>query len=225
VMGVNSRGELAAAEAAFQQRARTDVMAEGVTLTAPETVFFSWDTRIGRDVLIEPNVVFGEGVKVDDGARIRAFSHLEDADVGAGCEVGPYARLRPGTVLSKGARIGNFVEVKNTRVEEGAKANHLSYLGDGFVGAGANIGAGTIFCNYDGFLKHRTEVGEGAFIGSNSALVAPVTIGAGAMVASGSVITESVSPDALAFGRARQSEKPGHAKTFREAQARKKAGE
>lgn len=223
VMGVNSRSELAAAEAAFQRARRSAFMAEGVTLTSPETVFFSWDTRIGNDVIIEPNVVFGEGVKVAPDARIRAFSHLEGCEVGEACEIGPYARLRPGTVLSKGVRIGNFVEVKNTRVDEGAKANHLSYLGDGFVGAGANIGAGTIFCNYDGFLKHRTEVGEGAFIGSNSALVAPVTIGAGAMVASGSVITEDVPPDALALGRARQIEKPGYAKTFRQQQAKRKA--
>ncbi len=224
VMGVNSRTELAAAEAAFQRARCNEAMAEGVTLTAPETVFFSWDTRISKDVIIEPHVVFGEGVKIASGAQIRAFSHLEGCEIGEACEVGPYARLRPGSVLSRGAKIGNFVEVKNTRVGEGAKANHLSYLGDGFVGAGANIGAGTIFCNYDGFLKHRTEVGEGAFIGSNSAIVAPVTVGAGAMVASGSVITEDVPPDALAFGRARQVEKPGQAKLFRERQEKKKSG-
>ena len=224
VMGVNSRIELAAAEAVFQARTRKDMMASGVTLTAPDSVFFCWDTELAADVTVEPHVVFGPGVSVARNARIRAFSHLEGATVGEGCEVGPYARLRPGAVLGPSVRIGNFVEVKKTTLGEGAKANHLSYLGDGFVGAGANIGAGTIFCNYDGFNKHVTRVGDGAFIGSNSALVAPVEIGDRAMVGSGSVITKDVPADALALGRARQTEKPGHAAAFRKAQSEKKAG-
>jgi bifunctional UDP-N-acetylglucosamine pyrophosphorylase / glucosamine-1-phosphate N-acetyltransferase len=223
VMGANSRAELAAAEAAFQARRRAEVMAEGVTLVAPETVFFSHDTALAADVTIEPNVVFGPGVTVATGAVIRAFSHLEGAVVGEGAEVGPYARLRPGTVLGRKAKVGNFVEVKKTTFGEGAKANHLSYLGDAEIGAAANIGAGTITCNYDGFDKFRTIIGAGAFIGSNAALVAPVTIGAGAYTASGSVITEDVAPDALAFGRARQSEKPGWAISFRAQKAATKA--
>lgn len=216
VLGVNSRTELAAAEAAFQQRMRALMLEQGVTMTAPETVFFSFDTDIGADVMIEPHNVFAPGVCVAKDCRIRSFCHLEGAVVEDGCEVGPYARLRPGAVLERGAKIGNFVEVKKTRIGAGAKANHLAYLGDGDVGAGANIGAGTIFCNYDGYFKHQTVVGEGAFIGSNSALVAPVTIGDGAYVASGSVITKSVESDALAFGRARQSEKAGWGRAFRD---------
>ena len=225
VQGVNSQAELAQVERVFQDGVRERMMVAGVTLPAPETVFFSHDTRVAAGVTIEPNVVFAGGVSVESGALIRAFSHLEGAKVGAGAFVGPYARLRPGAVIGKDAHIGNFVEVKNVTIGEGAKANHLSYLGDGEVGAGANIGAGTIFCNYDGFFKYRTVVGEGAFVGSNSALVAPVTIGAGGYVGSGSVIVEDVAPDALAIGRGRQVGKDGWAKAFREEKsAAKKAG-
>jgi bifunctional UDP-N-acetylglucosamine pyrophosphorylase/glucosamine-1-phosphate N-acetyltransferase len=223
VLGVNSRVQLAAAERIFQDRARARAMAEGVTLVAPETVFFSFDTVIGRDVVIEPNVVFGPGVTVADDVEIRAFCHLEGATIGKGARVGPYARLRPGAALGADVHIGNFVEVKNVSLGAGAKANHLSYLGDGSVGAGANIGAGTIFCNYDGFFKHRTEVGEGAFVGSNSSLVAPVKIGAGAYVGSGSVITKDVAPGALALERSEQDERPGWAEKFRTMMARRKA--
>jgi len=224
VAGVNSRGELAGVEAAWQAARRSAAMAAGVTLIAPDTVWFSHDTVLGRDVLVEPNVVFGPGVRVADGAVVRAFSHLEGADVGPGCEVGPYARLRPGAVLRRGAKVGNFVEVKKATLGEGAKANHLSYLGDADVGAGANIGAGAITCNYDGFFKYRTNIGEGAFVGSNSALVAPVTIGAGAIVGAGSVLTRDVADDALALVRPEQQERAGWAKRFRAAMAAKKAG-
>lgn len=223
LMGCDTRADLAVAEAAFQARARAALLDGGVTLTAPETVFLSYDTVIAPDVMIEPNVVFGPGVRVASGARIRAFSHLEGADVGSDCEVGPYARLRPGTVLKAGSKIGNFVEVKKTVVGEGAKANHLSYLGDGEVGAGANIGAGTIFCNYDGFFKYKTEIGEGAFIGSNSSLVAPVKIGADAMVGSGTVVTEDVEPGALGLARAPLVSKPGWATKFRQMMAARKS--
>jgi bifunctional UDP-N-acetylglucosamine pyrophosphorylase/glucosamine-1-phosphate N-acetyltransferase len=222
VLGVNSRADLAAAEAAFQQRARSHAMDAGVTLTAPETVFFSHDTEIGSDVVVEPNVVFGPGVTIRSGAVIRAFSHLEGCEVAGGCEVGPYARLRPGAVLEAGAKVGNFVEVKKARLGEGAKANHLSYIGDGVVGAKANIGAGTIFCNYDGYFKNQTVVGEGAFIGSNSALVAPVTIGKGAMTGSGSVITRDVPDDALALARGDMAVKEGWASRFRKTMQAKK---
>ena len=225
VLGVNSQAELAGIERIFQQAVRERLMADGVTMTAPDTVYFSHDTKIAAGVTIEPNVVFATGVSVEGGATIRAFSHLEGAKVRAGAQVGPYARLRPGAVIGKDAHIGNFVEVKNVTVGEGAKANHLSYLGDGEVGAGANIGAGTIFCNYDGFFKYRTVVGEGAFIGSNSSLVAPVTIGAGGYVGSGSVIVDDVPADALAIARGRQAGKDGWARTFRaEKSAAKKAG-
>lgn len=223
VQGVNSRAELAGAEASFQNARRSAMLESGVTMLAPETVFVSYDTRIDPDVVIEQNVVFGPGVHVETGARIRAFSHLEGAIVRSGAEIGPYARLRPGADIGSEARIGNFVEVKNVTVGAGAKANHLAYLGDGSVGENANLGAGTIFCNYDGFLKYRTEVGAHAFIGSNSALVAPVRIGDGAYVGSGSVITEDVSGDALAVGRGRQVEKEGWARRFRDAKAREKA--
>jgi bifunctional UDP-N-acetylglucosamine pyrophosphorylase/glucosamine-1-phosphate N-acetyltransferase len=223
VLGVNSRVELAQAEAAFQTKKRADLLVAGVTMTAPETVFFSHDTHIENDVMIEPHVVFGPGVTVRSGAKVRAFSHLEGADVAGGCEIGPYVRLRPGAVLEAGAKIGNFVEVKNTRLGKGAKANHLAYLGDGDVGAGANIGAGTIFCNYDGFLKYKTTVGDGAFVGSNSSLVAPVTIGAGAYVGSGSVITKDVEPNGLAVARGRQMQKSGWATSFRDKMAAIKA--
>jgi bifunctional UDP-N-acetylglucosamine pyrophosphorylase / glucosamine-1-phosphate N-acetyltransferase len=215
VMGVNSQAELAAAEAAFQMRRRAEMMETGVTMTAPETVHLSSDTEIAGGVTLEPYVVFGPGVTIEAGATIRSFSHLEGCVVRAGAIVGPYARLRPGADIGPDAHIGNFVEVKKVKVGKGAKANHLSYLGDGSVGAGANIGAGTIFCNYDGFDKHETHVGENAFIGSNSALVAPVRVGAGAYTGSGSVITRDVNADALALGRAPQVEKPGWAARFR----------
>lgn len=216
VMGADSLVGLAAAEAAFQTRRRTELMLAGVSLRAPETVHLSWDTEIEPGVVVEPNVVFGPGVTVEAGAVIRAFSHLEGATVRADAVVGPFARLRPGAVIGQRAHVGNFVEVKNTSLGEGAKANHLAYLGDGEVGARANIGAGVIFCNYDGFDKHRTVVGEGAFVGSDTALVAPVVIGAGAYIGSGSVITKDVAPDALALERGPQVEKPGWAARFRE---------
>ena len=215
VMGVNDRAQLAAAEAALQDRLRRRAMAAGATLTAPETVFLSFDVRIGRDVLIEPHVVIGPGCSIEDGAVIRAFSHLEGARVAGGAIVGPFARLRPGAEIAAKARIGNFVEIKQSTIEEGAKVNHLTYIGDARVGANANIGAGTITCNYDGFAKHRTDIGAGAFIGSNSALVAPVTIGEGAYIGSGSVITQPVEADALAIARGRQEAKAGWAKAFR----------
>ena len=214
-MGVNSQSELAEAEAAFQQRRRSALMAEGVSMPAPETVHLAFDTRIEAGALIEPYVVFGPGVRVASRAVVRAFSHLEGCVVGEGALIGPYARLRPGADIGAEAHIGNFVEVKKVTVGPGAKANHLSYLGDGTVGAGANIGAGTIFCNYDGFDKHNTHVGANAFIGSNSALVAPVTIGEGAYTGSGSVITSDVAPNALALERGQQLEKPGWASRFR----------
>ena len=215
VAGVNSQAELAAAEQAFQARRRAALMVAGVTMTAPDTVHLAWDTRIAAGVTLEPYLVFGPGVTVAASAVIRAFSHLEGAVVGEGAVIGPYARLRPGADIGAGAHIGNFVEVKKVKIGAGAKANHLSYLGDGSVGAGANIGAGTIFCNYDGFDKFETHVGERAFIGSNSALVAPVTVGAGAYTGSGSVITADVSPDALALTRPAQVEKSGWAAAFR----------
>lgn len=224
VMGVNSQAELAQAEALFQSVQRDAFLAAGVTMSAPETVHFAWDTQVGGGTVIEPFVVFGPGVAVEGGARIRSFSHVEGARVASGAEVGPYARLRPGADLAEGVKVGNFVEVKNVKMAEGAKANHLAYLGDGSVGAGANIGAGTIFCNYDGFNKARTQVGAGAFVGSNSSLVAPVVIGDGALIASGSVITDDVPDDAMAFGRARQTIKPEAAAAFRvEAKAKKAA--
>jgi bifunctional UDP-N-acetylglucosamine pyrophosphorylase/glucosamine-1-phosphate N-acetyltransferase len=216
VMGVNAQAELAAAEALFQKVQRETFLAAGVTMAAPETVHFAWDTRIGAGTVIEPFVVFGPGAKVAERARIRSFSHIEGATVATGAEVGPYARLRPGADLAEDVKVGNFVEVKNVRMEPGAKANHLSYLGDGWVGAGANIGAGTVFCNYDGFNKARTEVGAGAFVGSNSALVAPVTVGAGAIVGSGSVITGDVPADAMALARGRQVNMEGAGAAFRE---------
>ena len=222
VAGINSRSELAAVEAVWQRRRRERAMAEGASLIAPETVWFSHDTALGRDVTVEPNVVFGPGVRVADGATIRAFSHLEGATVAAGAEVGPFARLRPGAEIGEKAKVGNFVEVKKTRLGAGAKANHLAYLGDAEIGAGANIGAGTITCNYDGFLKYPTRIGAGAFIGSNSALVAPVTIGEGAIVGAGSVVTRDVTADALALARGEQSERPGWAARFRAAMAEKK---
>ncbi|ADH89107.1 UDP-N-acetylglucosamine pyrophosphorylase [Ancylobacter novellus DSM 506] len=216
VVGVNSRAQLAEAEAILQARLRRHAMDNGATLVAPETVFFSADTKLGRDVVIEPNVFFGPGVSVEEGATIRAFSHVEGAHVGAGAIVGPFARLRPGAELGEGVHVGNFVEIKASDLAPGVKVNHLSYVGDSSVGANTNIGAGTITCNYDGFRKHRTTIGANAFIGTNSLLVAPVTVGDGAYLGTGSVITEDVPADALAIGRARQVNKPGLAKRLRE---------
>ncbi len=209
VRGINTRAQLAETETALQQRLRDAAMEAGVTLVAPDTVFLSADTKLGRDVVIEPFVYFAQGVTVEDNATIRSFCHLDRAHVGKGAIVGPFARLRPGARLGEDVHIGNFVEVKESMIEAGAKANHLSYIGDTTVGAGSNIGAGTITCNYDGIAKHRTEIGKGAFIGSNSSLVAPVKIGEGAYIGSGSVITADVPADALALGRARQSIKEG----------------
>ena len=210
-LGVNSRAELAEAEALFQARKRAEAMEDGVTLAAPQTVFFSFDTALGRDSLIEPNVVFGPGVTVESGATIRAFSHLEGCHVARDSIVGPYARLRPGTELAEGVKIGNFVEVKAAQLAEGAKVNHLSYIGDASIGPRSNIGAGTITCNYDGVFKHHTEIGADVFIGSNTMLVAPVKVGHEAMTASGSVITKDVPAGDLAIGRARQENKAGFA--------------
>ncbi len=222
VAGINSRAELAAAEAQWQEYRREEAMAEGASLKAPETVFFSWDTQLGRDVTIEPNVVFGPGVRVADGATIRAFTHLEGATLGEGVTVGPYARLRPGTVLGKGAKIGNFVEIKNATLGEGAKASHLTYLGDADLGAGANIGAGTITCNYDGYFKHRTEIGDRAFIGSNSSLIAPLRIGADAIVAAGSAVSRDVAEGELRMVRSDQLVKPGWADRFHDTMKKRK---
>ena len=222
VTGVNARAELAALEAIWQDRRRAQAMADGATLFAPETVWFSHDTRLARDVTVEPHVWFGPGVHVAEGATIRAFSHLEGARVGEGCEVGPYARLRPGAVLEKKSKVGNFVEVKKARLGEGAKANHLSYIGDAVVGARANIGAGTITCNYDGYFKYQTVIGEGAFIGSNSALVAPVSIGANAIVGAGSAVTKDVAAGDLCLVRPTQAAKAGWATRFHAAMKAKK---
>ncbi|MER9667270.1 bifunctional UDP-N-acetylglucosamine diphosphorylase/glucosamine-1-phosphate N-acetyltransferase GlmU [Mesorhizobium sp. M0203] len=226
-LGINNRAELAQAEGIWQARRRREAMLSGVTLIAPETVFFSHDTEIGADTIVEPNVWFGPGVKIATGAKIHAFSHIEGATIASNCDVGPFARLRPGADLRTKAKVGNFCEVKQAIVEEGAKVNHLTYIGDARIGARANIGAGTITCNYDGYSKFFTDIGEGAFIGSNSSLVAPVSIGKGGYIASGSVITESVPDDALAFGRARQRTLAGKGKELRErfsqaAAARKK---
>ncbi|MCC7274237.1 MAG: bifunctional UDP-N-acetylglucosamine diphosphorylase/glucosamine-1-phosphate N-acetyltransferase GlmU [Alphaproteobacteria bacterium] len=215
VMGVNSRAELAAAEAAMQARLRRAAMAAGTTLVAPDTVFLAADTRLGRDAIVHPHVVFGPGVTVGPRVEIRSFSHLEGATVAAGAIIGPYARLRPGAVIGENAHVGNFVEIKAATLGAGAKANHLAYIGDAAVGAGANIGAGTITCNYDGYGKYRTDIGAGAFIGSNSALVAPVTVGAGAIVGAGSVVTEDVPADAVAIARGRQATKPGAAPAYK----------
>ncbi len=227
-LGVNSRADLAGAEAVFQARARAQALDDGVTLVAPDTVHFSHDTVLGRDVVVEPNVVFGPGVTVETGARIRAFSHLEGAHVGGGAIVGPYARLRPGAELGNGARVGNFVEIKNAEIGEGAKVNHLSYVGDASVGEAANIGAGTITCNYNGVEKFRTEIGARAFIGSDTMLVAPVRVGDEAMTASGSVITRNVPDGALALGRADQVTKPGAGRKlfemYKAAKARRQKG-
>ncbi|WP_119460137.1 bifunctional UDP-N-acetylglucosamine diphosphorylase/glucosamine-1-phosphate N-acetyltransferase GlmU [Rhodospirillaceae bacterium SYSU D60014] len=216
LMGINSRVELAVAEALFQDRMRARAMAEGATLIDPRTVYFSHDTRLGRDVVIGPSVVFGPGVTIGDEVEIRAFCHIEGARIEDGAIIGPFARLRPGTELGPRVHIGNFVEVKNGRLGAGAKANHLAYIGDASVGAASNVGAGTIVCNYDGFDKTRTEIGAGSFIGSNSTLVSPLQIGDGAFVAAGSVITRDVPADALAVARGRQTDKPGWAGKFRE---------
>ena len=222
VIGINSRSELAYAEDRWQARRRAQAMADGATLIAPDTVWFAHDTVVGRDVVIEPNVFFGPGVTVADGAIIHAFCHIEGATIGPGAEVGPFARLRPGAVMGEKSKVGNFVEMKKTVLGAGAKASHLTYLGDTEVGPGANIGAGTITCNYDGFFKYKTVIGAGAFIGSNSALVAPVTIGTGAIVAAGSVVTRDVEADALAVARGQQTARPGWAKRFRDAMTAKK---
>ena len=223
VLGVNSRADLAAAEAAFQARARVAALESGATLIAPDTVYFSADTSIESDVHIGPHVVFGPGVRVASGARIEAFSHIEGARIDAGARIGPFARLRSGAQIGAGVHVGNFVEVKNSALRAGAKANHLAYIGDADIGANANIGAGTITCNYDGFGKFETKIGAGAFIGSNSSLVAPVEIGAGAYVGSGSVITQSVPNDALAIGRGKQEIREGWAARFRERKMRETA--
>ncbi len=223
LVGVDSRQDLAMAETIFQKKLRTYFLANGVTLRDPNSVYFCVDTVLGQDVIIEPNVVFGPGVVVGSNVTIKAFSHIEGAEIGDDCSVGPYARLRPGTRLGTGAKIGNFVETKKANIEAGAKVSHLTYIGDARVGEGANIGAGTITCNYDGFNKHFTDIGAGAFIGSNSSLVAPVKIGDGAYVGSGSVITKDVEADALAVARGQQSEKPGWGARFRRAQQLRKS--
>jgi bifunctional UDP-N-acetylglucosamine pyrophosphorylase/glucosamine-1-phosphate N-acetyltransferase len=216
VLGINNRAELAEAEGIWQRRRRREAMLAGVTLIAPDTVHFSHDTEIGQDTLVEPNVFFGPGVRIASGATIHAFSHIEGATIATGAQVGPFARLRPGADLHEKAKVGNFVEVKKASIGQGAKVSHLTYIGDAVIGADANIGAGTITVNYDGYGKHLTEVGQGAFIGSNSSLVAPVKVGDRANVAAGSVITENVESDALAFGRARQKTIPGKGKELRE---------
>ena len=223
VAGINSRAELAQAEARWQQRRRARAMADGATLIAPETVWFAWDTKIGRDVTIEPNVVFGPDVEIADNVVIHGFSHIEGARIASGVEVGPFARLRPGTRLEEGSKVGNFVETKKTVLGPGSKANHLTYLGDTQVGRDANIGAGTITCNYDGYFKYQTVIGDRAFVGSNSALVAPVKVGADAIVAAGSAVTRDVADGELRMVRAEQLVKPGWADRFHDAMKKKKA--
>ena len=224
VSGINSRAELSTMEGEWQKRRRVQAMDEGATLIAPETVWFAYDTMIGRDVVIEPNVFFGPGVTVADNVKVRANSHIEGAQIASGCEVGPFARLRPGTVLEEKAKIGNFVETKKAHLGKGAKANHLTYLGDATIGAGANIGAGTITCNYDGYFKYETVIGEGAFIGSNSALIAPVKIGRDAIIAAGSAVSRDVADGELRMVRAEQLVKPGWADRFHDAMRKKKDG-
>jgi bifunctional UDP-N-acetylglucosamine pyrophosphorylase/glucosamine-1-phosphate N-acetyltransferase len=221
--GVNSRAELAHLELEWQRRRREQALEQGATLIDPESVWFAYDTKLGRDVTVEPHVVFGPGVEIADGATIRAFSHIDGAKIGARAIIGPFARVRPGTRLAERTKVGNFVEIKNADIAEGAKVNHLSYVGDASIGARANIGAGTITCNYDGFGKHRTEIGEGAFIGSNTALVAPVIVGAGAIVGAGSVITRNVEPDSLAVERNEQRGIAGWARRFRQRMTSKAA--
>ncbi|MBF0268621.1 MAG: bifunctional UDP-N-acetylglucosamine diphosphorylase/glucosamine-1-phosphate N-acetyltransferase GlmU [Alphaproteobacteria bacterium] len=222
LLGINSRAELAQAEAIVQNHMRANAMENGATLIGQETIFFSWDTKLGRDVVVGPNVVFGPGVAVGDAVEIRPFSHLEGCKIASGATVGPFARLRPGADIGQNAHIGNFVEIKKAVVEDGAKVNHLTYIGDARVGAKANVGAGTITCNYDGFGKYHTDIGQNAFIGSNSALVAPVKIGDGAIVGAGSVVTQDVPAGALAVARGRQSVIPGWAESFRAAKTQKK---
>lgn len=222
VLGINNRRELAAAEARLQTRLRNAAMDGGATLRDPDTTYFSHDTVLGQDVIVGQNVVFGPGVRVADGVTIKPFTHLEGTEIGSGSAVGPYARLRPGTVLGTDVKIGNFVETKKASIEDGAKVSHLSYIGDARIGTEANIGAGTITCNYDGFNKHFTDIGAGAFVGSNSSLVAPIKIGDGGYIGSGSVVTKAVSDDALAVTRAKQVEKEGWAKRFRDAQSKRK---
>jgi bifunctional UDP-N-acetylglucosamine pyrophosphorylase/glucosamine-1-phosphate N-acetyltransferase len=217
LLGINSRADLAEAEAEVQRRLRLAAMEAGATLTAPETVFLAHDTVLGNDVTIGPNVVFGPGVVVEPNVEIRAFCHLEGCTLRSGAVIGPFARLRPGTEVGEEAHVGNFVELKAARLGRGAKANHLTYIGDASVGARTNVGAGTITCNYDGFAKHRTTIGEGVFVGSAAVLVAPLRLGDGSFVSAGSVITEDVAPDSMAFGRARQEAKPGRAAAFRAA--------
>jgi bifunctional UDP-N-acetylglucosamine pyrophosphorylase / glucosamine-1-phosphate N-acetyltransferase len=223
VRGINTKAQLAEAEAVMQRRLREAAMEAGVTLIAPETVFLSADTKFGKDVVIEPFVVFGPGVEVDDGALVHSFTHAVQSRIGKKAEVGPYARMRPGTVLGEGAKLGNFVETKKATIDAGAKVNHLSYIGDAHIGAKANIGAGAITCNYDGFDKYHTEIGEGAFVGTNSSLVAPVKIGAGSYIGSGTVVTKDVPDDALRIERAEQTTRDGWAKRFREMKMRAKA--
>jgi bifunctional UDP-N-acetylglucosamine pyrophosphorylase/glucosamine-1-phosphate N-acetyltransferase len=224
VMGVNDRKQLARAEALFQDVRRDDFMAAGVTMKDPSTVYVSYDTEIARDVTIEPNVYFGPGVTVESGAVIHAFSHIEGAHIGPGVSVGPFARLRPGAELARNAKVGNFVEIKNAEIGEGAKVNHLTYVGDAEVGARSNLGAGTVTCNYDGINKHHTKIGADVFVGTHSSLVAPVTVGDGAYIATGSVITHDVPADALAIARGRQENKDGYAPRIRaRAEAFKKA--
>jgi bifunctional UDP-N-acetylglucosamine pyrophosphorylase / glucosamine-1-phosphate N-acetyltransferase len=225
LIGVNSRAELAIAERIVQDQLRARAMAEGATLTDPASVFLCHDTRLGRDVVIGPFVVFGPGVCVADTVEIRAFCHLEGVSIESGAHIGPFARLRPGAAIGPGAHIGNFVEIKNASVESGAKVNHLTYIGDARVGAGANVGAGTITCNYDGFFKSLTDIGAGAFIGSNTSLVAPVTIGAGAIIGAGSVVARDVPADALALTRGPHTEKEAWARRFREGRAAEKAAQ
>lgn len=215
-LGINTRHQLAEAEAAFQSRARFDALENGVTLTAPETVFFALDTWIGRDAVVGPNVIFGPAVTVESGAEIKGFCHLEGCHISRGATVGPFARLRPGAELAEDVHVGNFVEIKNAVLDEGVKVGHLTYLGDAHVGEFTNIGAGTVTCNYDGVMKHRTEIGKNVFIGSDTMLVAPVMVGDGALTASGSVITEDVPADAIALGRAKQVNKPGMVSRLRE---------
>ncbi|SEN49074.1 UDP-N-acetylglucosamine pyrophosphorylase /glucosamine-1-phosphate N-acetyltransferase [Gemmobacter aquatilis] len=228
-LGVNTRAQLAEAEAAFQARARAEALENGVTLTAPETVFFALDTHVGRDAIIGPNVIFGPGVTIESGAEIRAFCHLEGCHISRGATVGPFARLRPGAELAEDVHVGNFVEIKNAILDEGVKVGHLTYLGDADVGEHTNIGAGTVTCNYDGVNKHRTTIGKRAFIGSDTMLVAPVRVGDGAMTGSGSVITEDVPSDAVALGRAKQVTKPGLAprlfEMYRAIKAKRQKGE
>lgn len=223
VGGINSRAELAAAEQEWQRFRREEAMADGATLRDPDSVWFSWDTQIGRDVTIEPHVFFGPSVTIEDNVTIRGFSHIEGAHIASGCEVGPFARLRPGARMEEGSKVGNFVEMKQAVLGPGAKANHLSYLGDAQIGAGANIGAGTITCNYDGYFKHKTEIGARAFIGSNSSLIAPVRIGADAIVGAGSAVSRDVADGELRLVRAEQLVKPGWADRFHDAMKKKKA--